>query len=279
MKISGRIWAGLCLVFCVCTVSAKSIEGNGVIVTRQLPVPDYTKIEFGKDIKKGVFKRLFEKGNNNETLVFNYSQQPGAAGLEITTDENLFPYLTAQVYNGVLRISAMEKSGGIAPTRFIVDSHSEDLQEIRVTNGSDLNVVSSLDLIRLSVTASGGSDVRIDQEATILSCELYASGGSDIYLTQVKSQQLAGEASGGSDLHLKGEVPKVFLKASGGSDVHGYDLVTKEAEVSAGGGSDIFLYVTELISGKASGGSDVHCQGNPVIADVKTSGGSDFTKK
>jgi hypothetical protein len=90
---------------------------------------------------------------------------------------------------------------------------------------------------------------------------------------------LNGRSSGGSDLHLSGNVEQVTLKASGGSDIKAYELYTKRCSVHSSGGSDAFVNVSEEISATASGGSDVHVKGNPKVLYQKSSGGGDINFK
>ncbi|MCD8264732.1 MAG: hypothetical protein LUD02_11790 [Tannerellaceae bacterium] len=69
---------------------AADIKGNGKVVTRKIDVSNFDKIEFGPNMNySGSFKDLFNN-NSKKGVVMYYTQQSGASGLEITTDENIF---------------------------------------------------------------------------------------------------------------------------------------------------------------------------------------------
>jgi len=262
------------LVCSTCFVSAKPIKGNGKIVTKQIPLSQYTEIEFGKGINhsnQSFTVLFFVPWNRSVTPVFNYTQQTGPASVEVTIDDNLFSYLDIEVSDGLLKVKT--KNGQIiAPTKITVDGHSEKLESVKVSHGADFNIVSSLKGEKLEVHSSGGSDVNIQGPAQIDVCNFRLGGGGDLKADHLHCKEIIAIASGGSDIKLKGEADKANFQASGGSDIEAYDFIAKEVEFSASGGSDMNLHVTELLAGKASGGSDIRYYGSP-RQEVSVSGG------
>lgn len=127
----------------------------------------------------------------------------------------------------------------------------------------------NLDMLR----ASGGSDVDIDGTLKVSKLELRISGGSD-FSGKVELNDLKVEASGGSDVSISGKADRLSVEASGGSDFKGYELSTDICNVDASGGSDIYITVNKELSASASGGSDVYYKGNGLIRDMRTSGSS-----
>jgi hypothetical protein len=120
--------------------------------------------------------------------------------------------------------------------------------------------------------ASGGSDVQIEGTLKAAKLDLSVSGGSD-FNGKVDVDDLKAGASGGSDVHISGSAKKVDIHASGGSDFRGFDLVVENCTVDASGGSDISITANKELNVETSGGSDVHYKGTAVITNVKTSGG------
>lgn len=125
--------------------------------------------------------------------------------------------------------------------------------------------------------ASGGSDIDVDGKIKADALVLDISGGSDFH-GGVETAELMVDASGGSDMFISGKAIKLKIDASGGSDFKGYDLVTDICKLDASGGSDIYITVNKELYADASGGSDVFYKGEGVIRDLK-SGSSSSIKK
>ncbi len=126
-----------------------------------------------------------------------------------------------------------------------------------------------------NISASGGSDVESKGDLKFDNLAIYASGGSDIQL-DLEVENLECHTSGGSDVDLDGSAETLDLNASGGSDFNGYNFKVKEVKVSASGGSDSNVYASESIEVSASGSSDVNFKGNPKKTKLKSSGSSDI---
>jgi len=163
--------------------------------------------------------------------------------------------IITEVKNGVLKIWFDWKNG----LKFSWDSHKLKAY-VSVKN---------LDALK----ASGGSDVDVDGTLKTSKLAMDISGGSD-FEGKVESDELKIEASGGSDVSISGKVARLTIDVSGGSDFNGYDLASDICNVEASGGSDVEITVNKELSANASGGSDVHYKGNGLIRDLKTSGSS-----
>lgn len=111
------------------------------------------------------------------------------------------------------------------------------LDTIQASGGSDIHGQGEIELEGLSVTASGGSDV--DLEVRAQSLEFHLSGGSDLRL-RGGARSLTVKASGGSDVSARAfDAERVGLSLSGGSDA---DVRASAAiEVDASGGSDVVI--------------------------------------
>src|ERR1700733_440174 len=93
------------------------------------------------------------------------------------------------------------------------------------------------------LVASGGSDVYPQSKLKVDKLDLRLSGGSDLKDASVDIRELYIDQSGGSDVHISGQVQNLKVEASGGSDLHGYDLTTDNCNISASGGSDAHITV------------------------------------
>ena len=163
--------------------------------------------------------------------------------------------IITEVKNGVLKIWFEWKNG----LKFNWDNHKLKAY-VSVKN---------LDGLR----ASGGSDVDVDGTIKTTKLDMGISGGSD-FKGKIETDELKIEASGGSDVSISGKATKLSIDVSGGSDFSGYDLASDICNVEASGGSDVRVTVNKELSADASGGSDVYYKGGGLIRDLKTSGSS-----
>ena len=163
--------------------------------------------------------------------------------------------IITEVKNGVLKIWFEWKNG----LKFNFDNHKLKAY-VSVKN---------LDGLR----ASGGSDVDVDGTIKTTKLDMGISGGSD-FKGKIETDELKIEASGGSDVSISGKATKLSIDVSGGSDFSGYDLASDICNVEASGGSDVRVTVNKELSADASGGSDVYYKGSGLIRDLKTSGSS-----
>ncbi len=121
-----------------------------------------------------------------------------------------------------------------------------------------------------ALRGSGGSDIDVDGTIKVSKLDLRISGGSD-FSGKVELSELKVEASGGSDVSISGKTGRLNIDASGGSDFSGYELSADICNVEASGGSDVHVTVNKELSASASGGSDVFYKGSGLIRDIKTS--------
>lgn len=111
----------------------------------------------------------------------------------------------------------------------------KNLTSVSASGGSDVYTENALKAGKLNLHASGGSDLKMDVSCTDV--DIQASGGSDVYL-KGKAVNMALHTSGGSDVNaLDFNVDNARVEASGGSDANIY--VNKALEANASGGSDV----------------------------------------
>ncbi len=167
-----------------------------------------------------------------------FISQGNTESVKVTAHPDLLKNVIVEKEGSTLRIrykdnmswSRLIKGQGIK-----VYVNCKALQAITASGGSDVLAESNIKTDRLSITASGGSD--IDLNVNTKELKIVSSGGSDIDLKGVATN-LSVTSSGGSDidaLELTAEYAKVT--GSGGSDINVH--VTRALEANASGGSDI----------------------------------------
>jgi hypothetical protein len=173
-------------------VSSKDAEANSRIKTV---------------VEDGVLKIYFEKGNMSFT-----SRQARAYVSYKTLDKLSASGGSDIIAQGSIKGSSlvMQISGG-SDFKGAVELSSLKVEQ---SGGSDIDISGTSDVLK--VHASGGSDFN-GYELSANICEVEANGGSDVHITVNK--ELKANASGASDVIMKGAGTIVEKKASGASDV------------------------------------------------------------
>ena len=115
------------------------------------------------------------------------------------------------VYVPSVAYERVEMGGG---SDFSWDSCNSDVLSITVSGGSDCYIKGVAQ--KLSIDSSGGADTECG-ELEAEDVTINASGGSDI--DAVANSTLSLTASGGADVHIKGNPQIVHWDVSGGADV------------------------------------------------------------
>lgn len=250
---------------------AKKVTGNGNIITKEIQVSDYNEIRVGQGIESN--GNIIT--NKKKSPRFNYTQQSGSAGLEITIDENLFPLLKIQSNGNVLQIET-ERGTQISPTQLVINGRSKELKKLGVSGGMDFYLKSKLTGDNLEVSGSGASDVYLEQQVRISNlCKISLSGASDLKASDLECDKIECRSSGSSDIKMAGKANTGEYHCSGSSDIKSYDFVVNRLKCSASGSSDIQTNVTEKLEASASGSSDIKYKGKPEVKK-SSSGSSDI---
>lgn len=251
------------------------IEGNGKLETRSIPVATFDQILV--DIRQNHNISFFKKGNSEKQFICQYAQQEDCT-LHITTDANLFDYIQATVESGKLIVKTPSNTS-IRATSIRIEAGSKELTGVFMSGGFDFELMTPLQGKHLVLAASGGADILMRPAVHIESCQSNTSGGADITFDNLTCTRFEGNASGGSDLILKGQAEEATFNCSGGSDVKAYDFCVKHVECNCSGGSDGYVFATEELDASASGGSDIRYHGEPQRFNKSASGGGSVKKR
>jgi len=218
-------------------LTAQSLTGSGAVIEQERAVSDFSSIEVSRGVD------LFIRQGNSRKVV-------------VKTDDNLIDQVSTEVDGQTLRIRTQGSMRRVTALDVYVTVTA--LERIEASSGSDVKGESKLEVERLSLDMSSGSDLELDIEARELSCRL--SGGSDAELSgEVSSLEVT--ATGGSDIQARDLLVsgKCVLKVSGASDA--LIRVEGELEVEASGASDVTVKGNPtVVRQRASGGSDIRTQ-------------------
>lgn len=125
------------------------------------------------------------------------------------------------------------------------------------------------------VELSGGV-VATAQTSSVAVLQLEASGGSQLDCSNIRSDRVEIELSGGSSAKLAGQARTLKISATGGSKLTSA-LPTEDLEINASGGSTVDANASNSITAELSGGSKGTIGGDPSFKVVVTSGGSELS--
>ena len=170
--------------------------------------------------------------------------------LHIGVSTSIFGYNRCLVYVPSVAYERVALKGG---SDFLWNSCNSDVLSISVSGGGDCQIKGVTQ--QLSIDSSGGADVKCD-ELEAEDVTINASGGSDCQIKGV-TQKLSIDSSGGADVKCgELEAEDVTIDASGGSDIDA--VANSTLSLTASGGADIHIKGNpQIVHWDVSGGADV----------------------
>jgi hypothetical protein len=229
-----RPTAFLVVVVIAGVACAKQQTGSGTVVSRQLPVTSFSKIQVSY-----AFQVRLSIGN------------PEA--VTIRADDNLVDDLDVGVTDDTLRIG-LKGGTSVSSATLQADVTASSLSAIESSGGSAVTLLDPIRSQSFALTQSGGS--RFDGTVAISAGSVQLSGASDASLTGSAST-LAVSASGASQLHARDlSIGALTIDLSGAS--HGEVNVTGTMSASASGASNLTYEGSPAVTRKdVSGASQI----------------------
>ncbi len=108
---------------------------------------------------------------------------------------------------------------------------------------------------------------------------LQVSGAAKVTATNLNSQTLKIESSGGSKVTVVGQATKLWVESSGGARVNAGELTAVDGHIEGSGGSNVEVNVTGDLNSDISGGAQVTYNGTPANIVTNKSGGARVSQK
>lgn len=231
-----------CIFWFSSSGDGERIKGDGNIATRTFAVEDFDRVFVGDDIEYS--HRMgslnpFAK-NKKRFPVFNYMQTAGSSSLQITTDENLFPYLSVEVKEGRLLIRSTEENLYLRPTRFVVNGASPSLRKVSI---------------------SGSMDFIAEHPLAISIGDFSVTGKGDLKLLDVRCDTLSCQISGQGNMYVVGKVPVATYEVSGIGHVYAFDCESEEVDCEVSGIGSMELTVNRYLKAETSGIGKIRYRG------------------
>lgn len=216
-----------------------------------------TNMPFTQTKNVGEFSAL------NAASMFNvYISEGNSSQIEIKANQDILKFVEATVEAGELKLRL-----------------TDDGRNDRWNHYQNLKVDVYLSKDKLSsIKASGAVDIYNAGTLKADNLVISASGSSDVKLNLQVSGSLTCNASGASDIELRGEGNEATATASGSSDLDMKYFKLKQLKAKLSGASDGDFYVTESAELIASGSSDIKYYGAPKTVNVRKTGAADIKR-
>jgi hypothetical protein len=256
------------------------MKGSKNIITQEISISDYDEIQLS--VSGEVY----------------YKQTDASPYLELTTDDNIFEYLDIFVKNRVLYIRTIKHHHNINPTKFIVNTNSQNIRKIHLSGSAALNFVSDINTDKLEVNLSGSGAVSSSTNvitANKLNVALSGSGSvkingvvedhhvtvkgsGNIKYPNLTAKNLHCKISGSGGVEINGATKQCNIVFSGSGNIKCPDFTVKDLNCKISGSGDVDMTVTKSITCNISGSGSLIYTGDPNL-DVKTSGSGRVIKK
>ena len=243
-----------------CVAGCDYIQGSGKVVTEERQVSDFDKVLFGCS---GVLNIV--QGNKES--------------LTIKADDNIMPYIEAEVRGGRLRINIKDQGRfiNIQPSRDIEFNLTlKDICELELVGSGSIRS-QSLKSQDMELGISGSGSIEIDElKSDELDFELSGSGSFSI--KDIKAEEVSAEITGSGKYSLGGKIYQQDIRITGSGNYNAKKLECKEAVVHISGSGDAEISVSDELEVKISGSGDVDYYGSPKTS-IRISGSGDVNQR
>jgi hypothetical protein len=248
---------------------AQMTKGNGKLITKSIPISDFTKIEI------------------NTFVEINYSQGSNMGNLEFTVDGNLWEYYDIYTKDSVLCVRIKDEYKNKIypkPTKSLITVSSEALDQISKRGNSIFNFCTAFTSKNLIINATGSGKVcakknpveiengmisvsgsgTVQLSGTIQQTQIYIRGSGDVQFAGT-IQQTRIELSGSGKVHLSGSIHEANIYLRGSGTVKAKDCKINQLRADIGGSGSVEAYVSDTIVANIRGGGNLKYKGNPHI--------------
>ncbi len=262
------LWTALLLVAINSFGSDNRIRGNGNIITKTIAISDYDEIAMAGSMQ------------------FEYEQSSASPYLEITVDENIFPYLQAEVKGNKLIVGTKTEDNGrgrksynISPTVYKIKSNSRNLRKLDTAGSGRFIVNSPLNISSLVLNTAGSGGVEFKKEVNGNSLKANLAGsGKIIAYENVKMDQTEASLAGSGRIEFLKKVNGAFLKANlaGSGKIKANNIQVRNASCSLSSSGEMIIEgSTKEISYSIAGSGKIKafdCKADKVNSSINGSG-------
>lgn len=197
----------------------------------------------------------------------------GALKVEITSDSNILPYITATVLGDELRIGIEPFNSIMSSTKLQYDVSLPELRGVGIAGSGDAYVDAFKgEAFRANVAGSGGIKADLAYRTVELNCS--GSGGFD---AAVKAGRLDLRCAGSGDAYIRGSADRAAFRISGSGTLGARDFSVDDASVAISGSGKAEIKAIKSLDVRLSGSGSIKYWGNPSLTQ-RTSGSGRVAK-
>jgi len=238
-KFLAFIAAIISFISCATVIPKK---GNGILVTSEETVPEFTKI----NISGGYTEVRFYASKEYRLIV--------------TVDSNLKEYVKIEVRNNILNIGT--ERGSYVFTKYLVDVYCPSLAGVSVSGLGSFSAKDKIIASSFEATVSGVGDL-----TGTIECKNYSAviSGSGKINTDIVCDKLSSTISGSGDITIVGTANNSNITISGSGNFNGIEFKTNNVTAHISGSGDMSVWALENIDATVSGSGSIKYCGNPKI--------------
>jgi hypothetical protein len=234
------------------------IRGDGNLVTQELTLDDYDKIEASHSIK------------------VTYVQSEEAPTLTVTTDQNIMEKYIFRVKNSKLQIKPKEEyeHAHFHPTQFTVTTHSKGLRKVDLAGSVTFDLDGPFTGDKLGIDLAGSGTINLNDQVTVNELDVDLAGSATINAYKLNGKEFDGDVAGSGKINLGGVISKATFEIAGSGTVRAFDLQTEDMSCSIAGSGDIEISVSHSISASVAGSGRIKYKRDPqtIRKDIAGSG-------
>ncbi|MDR0790067.1 MAG: DUF2807 domain-containing protein [Bacteroidales bacterium] len=204
----------ICLTQVSCVFSTNKIKGNGKIVSQELKLEPFNKVNISSfaDVR-------IHKAEEFKAIV--------------KTDSNLHQYVELKVENNTLEVGICNTNASCNFTTLVIDIYTNAIEDISISGSGDVLFKDNFTSPYLNIYISGSGGVKGLIETDKFNAELKGSGGIEF---KGKAKEVHFESSGSGDIHCyKLEADTAYANVAGSGDIKLWAKSFLNATISGSG--------------------------------------------
>lgn len=246
---------GLLLAGFAVAQAAEEIKGNGHIVTRTIEISDYDEIQLAG------------------TVDFIYVQSNKAAGLELTIDENLLPFVKIEVKDRRLVVSC-SKGVNLNSTKSVIKSHSKWLKKVKNMGAGTFCADAPIEGNELELKTSSNGQIQIKKLIKVHELTLSSSSSGSIVADIVQTEELECKLLGAGNIQIGGQATNATFAINGSGDINSFNCKLQNLSGRIAGSGNMNVSVVKTLKASILGSGNIRYKGTAAVTLRKLGSGS-----
>ncbi len=201
-----------------------------------------------------------------------YEQSEGAPTLEVTLDENLHPFVKAEIKNRTLHLGF---TGAKVDhfTKFVVKASSTWLSEVRLDENAGFHIEGPLKGDAFKIRAGASALVELKNPIEVGKLTIDASNSSNIIVENAQIDEIDASAGVKATIYLKGGQAKLgkYSSVSGG-EIFGLGFDVPVLSCSITGNGTIEAFCSNALKARVVGKGTIRYKGAKTVDSSKIGG-------